>query len=91
MLIVKYQCCLLICFPVSVSSEDARNIGTVEAWDFMAKHEPPFALCGDLNAEPDTQAMQFVHTAICIQALSNAQQIPRWHCTAAWAQHHRSV
>eukprot|EP00730_Choanoeca_flexa_P002881 TRINITY_DN11217_c0_g2_i1.p1 TRINITY_DN11217_c0_g2~~TRINITY_DN11217_c0_g2_i1.p1 ORF type:complete len:541 (+),score=82.91 TRINITY_DN11217_c0_g2_i1:50-1672(+) len=40
--------------------EQARDIGTVETYEFMNQHTAPMALCGDLNAEPETPAMQYL-------------------------------
>lgn len=41
-------------------SERARNVGTLRTWEYMAAHHPPQILLGDLNAEPDTDAMRFL-------------------------------
>lgn len=42
------------------ASERARNAGTFRTWEYMAAHHPPQILLGDLNAEPDTDAIRFL-------------------------------
>lgn len=68
----------LISLSLPSHSERARNEGTERTWEYMAAHHPPQILLGDLNAEPDTDAIRFLSGTAELNGKRTASLFDAW-------------